>query len=199
LEDELRLRELLLDVLPDMGFPAPVAARSAEEARRIMTAEPREILVLDLQLPLMNGLEFLEVVRESWPRTQVIIMTGFGDLESARRAIRLDVVDFLSKPCHLRELEVSLDRARRRWEQTIDVSLQEVETDVSSSDVTAELPPAGEGDAITLAESERRMIMAALRRHNGNRTAAAVELGISRRTLHYRLNEYGQQSGDRSD
>ena len=62
----------------------------------------------------MDGLTLIEKIRASWPLTQVIVMTGFGDLESAKRAIRLDVVDFLTKPCHLGELEQSIERARQR-------------------------------------------------------------------------------------
>src|SRR5258708_444134 len=99
-EDELRLRELLLDVLPDMGFPA-TAVRSAEDAWRIMETDPRDILLLDLHLPGESGMEFFRRLRESTTVPQVIIITGHGDLESARQAIHLDAVDFLPKPCHL--------------------------------------------------------------------------------------------------
>jgi DNA-binding NtrC family response regulator len=174
-EDEVRLRELLVDVIPEMGFPA-VAVRSAEEASKLMESDPREIVMLDLQLPVMSGMDFFEQVRQRWPATQVIILTGFGNLATAKAAIRLDVVDFLIKPCHLNEVEVSLDRARRRIKETAAIP------DVAAA-------PSSE-EAQTLADSERLLIFAALKRHNGNRTAAAAELGISRRTLHYRLRQY---------
>jgi DNA-binding NtrC family response regulator len=174
-EDELRLRELLVDVIPEMGFPA-VAVRSAEEARKVMESDPREIVMLDLQLPVMGGMDFFEQVHQRWPATQVIILTGFGNLAAAKKAIRLDIVDFLIKPCHLNEVELSLDRARRRLKQT-----------ATAVDVAVAPSP---GQAQTLADSQRQLILAALQRHNGNRTAAAAELGISRRMLHYRLREY---------
>ena len=174
-EDEVRLRELLVDVIPEMGFPA-VAVRSAEEASKLMESDPREIVMLDLQLPVMSGMDFFEQVRQRWPATQVIILTGFGNLATAKAAIRLDVVDFLIKPCHLNEVEFSLDRARRRIKETAAIP------DVAAA-------PSSE-EAQTLADSERLLIFAALKRHNGNRTAAAAELGISRRTLHYRLRQY---------
>jgi len=178
-EDEVRLRDLLLDVVPDMGFDA-VAARSAEEALRLMETDAREIVMLDLQLPLMGGMELFAKMREQWPDTQVIIMTGFGDLETARQAIQLDVVDFISKPFHLRDVEVALDRARKR------VPLEHATVEESTE---KSMPQ-------TLAETERQAILAALDRHDGNRTAAAAELGISRRKLHYWLSE---NSGDRQD
>jgi DNA-binding NtrC family response regulator len=170
-EDESRLRELLVDVIPDMGFAA-TAVRSAEEAAKLMESDPAEIVMLDLQLPVMGGMDFFEQIHQQWPGTQVIILTGFGDLESARRAIRLDVVDFLTKPFHLRDIEVALDRARKR-----------ITADIRGGMDTDDSTPR------TLAEAERKMILAALERHGGNRTAAALELGISRRKLHYWLNE----------
>ena len=173
-EDESRLRELLLDVIPDMGFAA-VAARSAEEAMRMTETDPSEIVMLDLQLPGMSGMDFFERIHQRWPDIQVIIMTGFGDLEAARQAIRLDVVDFLTKPFHLRDVEVALDRARKRM----------------AANMASGEPTPAEPAVRTIAEAERQMILAALERHGGNRTAAALELGISRRKLHYWLHENG--------
>ena len=175
-DDEPRLRELLLDIIPDMGFAAS-AVRTAEEARKLMEGDPQEIVMLDLQLPVMGGMDFFEQIHQRWPRTQVIIMTGFGDLESARQAIRLDVVDFITKPFHLSDIESALDRARKRL-----IASGFVE---DKSDESTEEDP----EPTTLAQIERQAILAALERHAGNRTAAAAELGISRRKLHYWLNE----------
>jgi DNA-binding NtrC family response regulator len=177
-EDEARLRDLLAEVVPEMGFPA-TAVRSGEEALRIMQSDPHEILILDLQLPAMGGMELFQRVRRDWPATQVIVTTGFGDLATAQLAIRLEVVEFLSKPCHLYDVEQALDHARRRW--------------LAGREGTAVSPQIAENVPSTLAEVEFQQILAALERHNGNKTAAAAELGISRRTIHYRLAEYRQR------
>lgn len=182
-EDELRMRELLADVIPDMGFRVG-AARTAEEAMKLMEADPHEIAIVDLNLPGMEGMDFFAIVRERWPKTQVIVLTGFGDLESARQAIRLNVVDFLAKPCHLGDLEVALARARQRWRG--ELLAPEPATRLGK-------PPAAGTDPATLDELERQHILDALARNGGNRTAAAAELGISRRTLHYRLTEYAKR------
>jgi DNA-binding NtrC family response regulator len=171
-DDEPRMRDLLLEVVPEMGFDAS-AVRTAEDAAKAMEAEPREILILDLQLPMTHGMDFFRQVRDRWPATQVIVLTGFGGLEAAQAAIRLDVVDFLSKPCHLREVEVALERARRRMAGVLPIG--EVEPD---------------DEPQTLGETERQQIMAALARHAGNKSKAASDLGISRRTLHNRLAAY---------
>lgn len=178
-DDEPRIRELLLDLCQDLGL-APVAVRSAEEAiRSIDASAPPDILVLDLQLPLTSGLDFLQILRDRCAATQVIILTGFGDLEAARRAIHLNVIEFLTKPCPLRDLELALDRAKRA---------------LPDRKIASALEPALPSEAeMTLAESEYHQIVSALRRNAGNKTSAAAQLGISRRTLHYRLNYYRSQ------
>jgi DNA-binding NtrC family response regulator len=182
-EDEPRLRDLLADVIPDMGPGfAVTTTRTAEDAARVMQTTPHDILLLDLHLPGQSGMDFLQHVRRDHPNAQVIIMTGYGDLDTARRAIRLDVVDFLGKPCRLAELEVALTRARQRL------------TNNTPRPAPPETPaPANTASATTLEDLERQQILAALDRNNGNRTLTASQLGISRRTLQYRLSQYAQQ------
>jgi two-component system response regulator RegA len=189
-EDEPRLREMLLHALPDMGFTGS-GAKSGEDGLRVMEQKPHQIIVLDLNLPGMGGLEFFAKVREKWPATQVVILTGFGDLETAKKAIQLSVADFLSKPCPLGELEAALERARKRFKEPPKVK-------PALQNIAAEAPPAPPPEAVargvaTLAEIERDHILAALRRNTGNRNATAEELGISVRTLYYRLNEYQKE------
>ena len=111
-EDEGRLRELLADQLPRMGYEA-VPVRTGEQAIKQMEQAAADIILLDLNLPVMSGLDVLEKVHKRWPQTCVIIMTGFGDLEAAKAAIHYGVVEFLTKPCHLGEIEAALGRAHR--------------------------------------------------------------------------------------
>src|SRR5947209_9577783 len=63
-------------------------------------------------------MQYFESVRCQCDYVSVIILTGFGDVDSAKKAIRLDVTDFLTKPVMLGELEQSLERARQRRMQT---------------------------------------------------------------------------------
>jgi DNA-binding NtrC family response regulator len=177
-EDEPRMRELLMRAVGGWGFDA-TAARSGEEALRQAAEEPPHIVLLDLDLPGINGLETFEKLREKNADLQGIVLTGFGSLDSARKAIHMDVVEFLTKPAPLGDLEHALDRAIRRLAPATPAPII---PDLSES----QAPEPG----TTLAEVERRHILETLSRNSGNRTATATELGISRRTLYYKLAEY---------
>jgi DNA-binding NtrC family response regulator len=179
-EDEPRMREMLTRAIADFGYLVS-AANSAEAALKALARGAAQIVLLDLNLPGMEGLELLRHIRTALPAVQVIILTGFGSLEAAQSAIRHDAVDFLTKPCPLHELDVALSRARLR---------------IGGTPVTApggEAPSEDKPGAGTLDELERQHILAMLERHDGNRATTAAELGISERTLYYRLAQYAQQ------
>ncbi|HSV12714.1 MAG TPA: response regulator [Tepidisphaeraceae bacterium] len=186
-EDESRLREMLAHAITDMGFDVSTA-RSAEAAVKMLDQQPADIILLDLNLPGINGIELFEIIHKRWPAIQVIVLTGFGDLDVAKRAIRLDVSDFLTKPCPLGDLEIALDRARHRRLVAIDPTYLAPE-----APPTPTPEPSKSAAPMTLEEIERAHILAALERNGGNRTATAQELGISLRTLYYRLETYQKQ------
>jgi DNA-binding NtrC family response regulator len=186
-DDEPRLRDMLGRAVTEMGFDASTAA-SAESALRFMEATPADIVVMDLNLPGANGMEAFETIRRRWVQTQVIILTGFGDLETAKRAIHLDVVDFLTKPCALGNLEQALERARQRRLQILGPQVAPDE-----NPQPAEIPAAPSSSEL-LEDVERNHILAALQRNQGNRAATAAELGISLRTLYYRLEKYQREN-----
>jgi DNA-binding NtrC family response regulator len=201
-EDEPRLRDMLLRAMREMGFD-PAGVVSAEAALRLMESQPFPVLIIDLNLPGIGGMELLDAVRQRWPDTQAIILTGFGDLNAARQAIRLEVVDFLTKPCGLGDLEIALGRAFRRLrrEPSIELKPSDLETDESpephrrrgrSPSPVAELnfTPMESREGMSLEDVEREMILKVLERHGGSRSAAAQELGISVRKLYYRLSQY---------
>jgi DNA-binding NtrC family response regulator len=195
-EDEQRLRELLLRSLTNWGFDAS-AARSAEEAMRHSDASPPDIVLLDLNLPGMDGLEFFTSLRRKRPDVQGIVLTGFATVEAAKQAVHMDMVEFLTKPCHLGEVEQALDRAVRRIAPPDPPIVPDFDDAPSrngdsnhrfATDLSGVDP--NDGPARTLDEVEREHILCTLQRHDGNRTATASELGISRRTLYYKLTEY---------
>jgi DNA-binding NtrC family response regulator len=198
-DDEQRLREVLVRGIKQMGYDC-LGSPTAEDALRQMRDHTRGVAIVDLNLPGMSGMELFEKLRRGWPAIQVIVLTGFGDLDTAKDAIRLDVVDYLTKPTHLGEIEEALSRAWRRIDDAVGldaVQLPEptaddlVEDDdeedlIESSASTGVSPQSGE----SLDDLERRHILDTLARHDGNRRDTADALGISLRTLYYRLSQY---------
>jgi len=188
IEDEPRFRNFLIDQLTEMGCRAQGAA-SAERAQEMFAHDAPDIVFLDLHLPGTDGLSLLSQMRQRDPDMPVVIVTGVGSLAAAQQAIRHHVTDFLTKPCHLGEIESALDRARR--------ALVTQRTKAPAPEKTTENPASSPIQPI--ADLERRAILDALKRHQGNRTAAAAELGISRRTLYNRLQQYKHQGEGRHE
>jgi len=190
-EDEPRLREFLERACTSMDFE-PIPVRAAERALRTIEEQHVDAAILDLTLPGMSGMELLDQMRQRNINIPVVILTGYGSLEAARAAIRLEVVDFLTKPCSLEELDAALSRVRRRLmsEPITPIEPQPMPEPMSSGGVATAVAPASIG---TLEDLERDHIFAALRAQKGNRAATAAALGISERTLYYRLNRYQQQ------
>jgi len=193
IEDGARFRKMLTLAVREMEFvPRPMDC--AESAIASLEKEPVEIAIVDLGLPGMSGLELCKYMREHFPSIQIIILTGYGDLDAAKQAIRLDVIDFLTKPCDHNELEVSLDRALRRSTPThlklADQSGWPRENTTQISNGNGVDTDTLDGAERTIEQLERRHILDAIKRNNGNRAAAANELGISVRTIYYRLSRY---------
>lgn len=174
IEDEPRLRDMLSEALRSWGLTS-TTARSGEEALRSIDNHPADILLVDLNLPGLSGIETLSELRQRDIDAPAIILTGFGDLKSAQEAIELGVVAFLTKPAPLGELEQAIDRARKQLKPDLPIIAPE------TIDTTK---------PVKLEELEKQHILSVLRKNSGNRTATAKELGISRRTLQYRLAEY---------
>lgn len=188
-EDEPRLRQGLMRAIPAMGF-TPLEAGSAEDAIKVMDRDPCEVILLDLRLPGISGMEFFEIVRQRWPDTQVIITTGYGNLEAAQKAIHLDAVEFLTKPCALHDMELAIARACQRNLLSVRKGSATKPAFQTTAMPSSAASPVEVNSDKSLEELERQHILAALERSGGNRTAAALALGISRRTLHYRIKEY---------
>lgn len=184
-EDEPRLADVTTRMVKQLGYEAQSAA-SGEAAVKAQQDGAFGVVLMDLNLPGISGLDAFEQIIAHQPETQVVMLTGFGDLDSAKRAIRLGAADFLTKPAALGDLESALDRA---WQK---MGEQEPEIDISRVSMMAE-PEPDDGDK-SLEAIERRAILDALARHDGNRKEAAEELGISLRTLYYRIRQY-QQDG----
>jgi signal transduction histidine kinase len=97
-------------------------AGSGPEALRILDADPVDVVVLDVRMPGMDGIETLRRIKETRPRIEVVMLTGHADLESALEGMRFGFFDYLTKPVRLPELLEKIDDAfqRRQGEEVPD-------------------------------------------------------------------------------
>jgi DNA-binding NtrC family response regulator len=73
-------------------------ARNGEEALCAMGRQPFDLVLLDLRMPGVDGMTVLKTIKETWPETQVVIITGYPNVEAAKEAVRLGAWDYLAKP-----------------------------------------------------------------------------------------------------
>ncbi|TES89722.1 MAG: response regulator [Desulfobacteraceae bacterium] len=88
-----------------------VQATSAKEAMEKMAQDSFSLLISDIVMPEMNGLELLKLVKKEWPLTKAVMMTAYASTETAVKAIRLGALDYLTKPFTPDELRTTVDQA----------------------------------------------------------------------------------------
>lgn len=108
-DDEQSARDLCCDVATDTGMRSRGAA-TTEEALEILDQFPVDILITDLRVPQLGGLELLRRVREHYPQTAVVMLTQFGTIDSAVEATRMGAADYVTKPFRVAELRTKLGR-----------------------------------------------------------------------------------------
>lgn len=129
-----------------LGLKIVFKAHNGVEALELLAKETADIIVTDVSMPLMDGLELLERVRRHDPVMRFIILTGYNEFEYARRAIRMDVENYILKPINEEELEKAL--------KSCVMKLREIEDRKSSQiDVKVELLQFLEG---SMGEEERK-------------------------------------------
>jgi len=91
-----------------------ILAASGGQALEALGSGPVDVAVLDLRMPDMSGIELLGHIREKYPEVEVIILTGYESLETARQAIRLGARDYFSKPFDLTAMRAAVAAAMER-------------------------------------------------------------------------------------
>jgi two-component system response regulator AtoC len=96
-----------------MNFDAQAAADGAQ-ALQAMEERPFDVVLLDLRMPGAHGLDVLKTIKERWPASEVVVITGYPSFESARKALGLGACDYLAKPSDPEEVMDAARRAMRR-------------------------------------------------------------------------------------
>jgi PAS domain S-box-containing protein len=114
IDDEPDIREVMTIALEDAGYSVKAAHDGNTGVRLCETFSP-QIVITDIRMPGMNGIQVLESVKKQNPDIEVIVITAFGDLDLAIRALQLEASDFITKPINDEALHLALKRARDRY------------------------------------------------------------------------------------
>ena len=106
-DDEVAIREVLIEFLADHGYSAAGAENGREALQMVKTIRP-QVILLDIAMPGMNGIETLKRLRQEIPAAAVIMISGHADNEMALQALDLGAYDFIQKPLDFRYLERTL-------------------------------------------------------------------------------------------
>ncbi len=112
-DDEAGIRKVLGISLADSGYEV-LTAEDGEAAFEIFQRTKPQIVLTDIKMPGMDGIELLQKIKQEDPDTEVIMITGHGDMELAIRSLKHEATDFVTKPINDDVLEIALKRAHER-------------------------------------------------------------------------------------
>ncbi|MBU1340198.1 MAG: response regulator, partial [Proteobacteria bacterium] len=112
-DDEQGIRKVLTIFLQDAGYDVTTADDGKKAARKVDSSR-FDIVLTDIRMPGMDGISLLKHIKKITPETEVIMITGHGDFKLAIESLKLDAVDFISKPIDNDALEIALKRANDR-------------------------------------------------------------------------------------
>jgi two-component system KDP operon response regulator KdpE len=144
-DDEPTARISLAEILRLEGYKVATAASGEEALSLLNKSSPFDMVVLDIKMPGMDGLEVTRVVREQYPNTVIILLTAFGTLETAIEAVRQGASDYLLKPSSISEILESVrkglgKRQQQQQRQQLVTQLQQTLSELATVEgaVTAE-------------------------------------------------------------
>lgn len=111
-DDEASIREFMEIFLKKEGYEVSLAEDGAK-AKDVLTKKTFDMVISDLQMPNMTGMELLKYAKESYPETVFVMMTAFGTLENAVEAMKVGAYDYLTKPCKIDEVRLVIQNALR--------------------------------------------------------------------------------------
>ncbi len=112
LDDEKQFTEELSGFFQGSDYES-FEANTAEEGKRIMQKNEIDLLILDVRLPGVNGLDILKEVKSQYPNMEVIIISAHGDMDTVSKAMRLGAFDYLRKPFRYIDIQIAIERTQK--------------------------------------------------------------------------------------
>lgn len=118
-EDDPPIRQVLSELFTGCGYASLVAAHG-QEGLEVFRGRRPALVVTDLKMPVMDGVELLRQVKTLEPDAAVVVLTGFGDVKTAIESLKLGAADYIMKPVNFEELRIAAERALERRRLTIE-------------------------------------------------------------------------------
>lgn len=153
-EDEERMRDYLARKTAELdpAFECAGTAADGEEAVELVERHLPDLLITDIKMPVLGGLELVERIRRTNPELRILIVSGYSEFEYARQAIELGVDDYILKPIDLEKLREVLRRVRIR----LDASAGAVDADFGLDRIGARETELAKSVEVYLQENYRR-------------------------------------------
>lgn len=93
------------------------AAEDGRQAIQVMEQDPADVILLDLRMPGLDGMDVLKIIKQRWPESEVVVITGYPCIETAKEAVRLGAFNYLTKPLGPDEVMKAANDAvtQKRW------------------------------------------------------------------------------------
>jgi two-component system response regulator AtoC len=132
-DDDAQIRSLLADLLKENGYTVRAAKTGAEATAEVAKQRP-DLVMMDIKLPDMDGIDVLKSMKRERPELEVIVMTAFGGSSSAIKAMEHGAYDYVTKPFEIDELLLTLRRVFEHAEMASEVSALRLELGKSAAD-----------------------------------------------------------------
>ncbi|MBN2165801.1 MAG: sigma-54-dependent Fis family transcriptional regulator [Marinilabiliaceae bacterium] len=156
-DDEKRITDKLKFHLEKIGFTVDTA-NTPNEGFKKLEEEP-ELLILDVMLPGMNGLEMLKKIKADYPRLEVVMISGYGDMDMVIQAMRSGASDFIRKPFQIMDIQLAVERTGK----FIELQSRLLDMQNKQSLISKELESLIEKDFVGESDSIKRVLDIALK------------------------------------
>lgn len=157
-DDEQGIRDMLSYELGLRGYKVATAANGAEALERVK-GEKFQLVISDIRMPRMDGMEMLDAIKKTDPAVEVIMSTGYGTIETAVSAMKMGAYDFVQKPFNLSEIFALIEKALEKNELKIMLGVYETSKAVLSSLKLDELLPIMARSAMRVLKADDASIM----------------------------------------
>jgi DNA-binding NtrC family response regulator len=131
-DDEVTAGKSIEKILARQGFKVDLA-QNADDGLNKIEKELFELVLLDIMMPQVNGIELLEIIKERWPNLGVVMVTGYPSIETAVEATRLGAADYIAKPFTPDELRGKVDEALEKTATAKVIPIRPAEGGVSTA------------------------------------------------------------------